>query len=81
MEGITITRECDGRVSFCSPPLMEMIRAMQTAKVGDVVAVLARNTDEESKAVIPLWLGKAHEEFLGVETSSTCTRFIARKLR
>lgn len=81
MEGITVTQECDGRVSFCSPPLMELIREIRTARVGDVVAVLAKNNDDESKEVIPLWLGRAHEEYLGTEVAGNTTRYIARRVR
>ncbi len=79
MEGISITRECADQRSFCWPPLMELIRSLRLAQTGDVLAILAN--DEESKEVIPLWVDKAGEELLGIETLGDVTRFVVRKVR
>ncbi len=79
MEAITITRESDARGSFCPGPLMELIRLVKTANLGDVVAVIS--SDEGSKKDIPLWMTKAHQEFLGAEDAGGATRFICRKIR
>ena len=77
MENITITRESDARGSFCPGPLMELIRIVRDAKVGDVLAVIS--SDEGSKKDIPLWLTKAKHELLGMEPVEGATRFICRK--
>jgi tRNA 2-thiouridine synthesizing protein A len=77
MENITITRESDARGSFCPGPLMELIRIVRDAKVGDVLAVLSG--DEGSKKDIPAWLAKAKHEFIGTEPAENATRFICRK--
>ena len=77
MDNITITRESDARGSFCPGPLMELIRIMRDAKVGDVLAVIS--SDEGSKKDIPLWLAKAKHDFLGTELVGEATRFICRK--
>jgi TusA-related sulfurtransferase len=79
MEGITITKESDARGSFCPGPLMELIRLVKTAQVGDVLAVIS--SDEGSKKDIPVWLAKAGQEFLGAEPVSGATRFICRKIK
>jgi TusA-related sulfurtransferase len=79
MEAITITRESDARGSFCPGPLMELIRLVRTANLGDVVAVIS--ADEGSKKDIPVWIAKAHQEFLGTEDAGGATRFICRKIR
>ena len=57
MEGLTITKEVDARGSFCPGPLMELIRNIKMAQVGDIIAVLS--SDEGSKKDIPAWVTKA----------------------
>lgn len=78
MEGITISKEIDARGSFCPGPLMELIRNVKLAQVGDVLAVLS--SDEGSKKDIPAWVAKAKHEYLGAEPAEGATRFIVRKL-
>jgi len=77
MDNITITRESDARGSFCPGPLMELIRIVRDAKVGDVLAVISG--DDGSKKDIPLWLTKAKHELLDAEAVEGATRFICRK--
>jgi TusA-related sulfurtransferase len=78
MEDITITKEIDARGSFCPGPLMELIRNVKMAEVGDVLAVIS--SDEGSKKDIPAWIAKAKHEYLGAEPLAGATRFIVRKL-
>ena len=77
MDNITITRESDARGSFCPVQLMELIRIVRDAKIGDVLAVISG--DDGSKKDIPLWLTKAKHELLGTEAVEGATRFICRK--
>jgi TusA-related sulfurtransferase len=77
MDNITITRESDARGSFCPGPLMELIRIVRDAKVGDVLAVIS--SDEGSRKDIPAWIAKAKHELLGTEPVEAATRFICRK--
>ncbi|MEO8286058.1 MAG: sulfurtransferase TusA family protein [Chloroflexota bacterium] len=79
MEGITITREIDALGSFCPGPLMELIRSVKLAQVGDVIAVLSG--DQGSMKDIPAWVNKAQQEFVGMEPAASATRFIIRKIR
>jgi TusA-related sulfurtransferase len=79
METITIDREIDARGSFCPGPLMELIRAIKMAQVGNVVAVISG--DEGSKKDIPAWVQKAGQQFLGSEPALGATRFIVRKVK
>ena len=60
----TITTTIDARGSFCPGPLMELIRGMKEAEVGDVLAVLS--TDKGSKTDIPKWVEKAGHQLVGV---------------
>lgn len=53
----TPTRVIDARGSFCPGPLMELIRGIREAAVGDVLEV--RSSDKGSKTDIPLWIAKA----------------------
>ena len=53
----TVSRTIDARGSFCPGPLMELIRGIREAQVGDVLAVLS--SDRGSKVDIPKWIEKA----------------------
>lgn len=77
MENVTITKESDARGSFCPGPLMELIRIVRAAKVGDVLAVIS--SDDGSKKDIPAWIAKARHEMLATEPVEGATRFICRK--
>lgn len=79
MQGITITKESDARGSFCPGPLMELIRQVKMAQLGDVIAVIS--SDAGSKKDIPAWIAKAKQEFLGMEEIDGATRFICRKVK
>ncbi|CAI9084623.1 sulfurtransferase TusA family protein [Candidatus Methylacidiphilum fumarolicum] len=79
MEGIKITKEVDARGSFCPGPLMEMIRLIRSAQVGDVVAVIS--ADEGTKKDLPAWIKKAKHELIAEEpVEGGATRFICKKL-
>lgn len=79
MEAITITKEIDARGSFCPGPLMELIRSVRLAQIGDVIAVVSG--DEGSKKDIPAWIQKAGQEYIGSEPALGATRFIIRKVK
>lgn len=78
MESINITKEVDARGSFCPGPMMELIRVVRSAHVGDVIAVLS--SDSGSKRDIPKWTEKAKHELVGVEELDGYDRIIIRKL-
>ncbi len=72
-----IDREIDARGTFCPGPMMELIRAIRGAGVGEVVAVLS--TDSGSKRDIPKWCDKAGQDFLSAERRDGYDRIIVRK--
>lgn len=76
---LVISKESDARGSFCPGPLMELIRIVRSAAVGDVLAVISG--DEGSKKDIPAWINKAGQEFVGTEPVDNATRFIVRKVK
>lgn len=69
----------DARGSFCPGPLMELIKAIRRAKVGEVVAVYS--TDSGSKRDIPLWVKKAGHELVGVFEREGYTEFVIKKVK
>jgi len=79
MSDIKPTKVIDARGSFCPGPLMELIKAIKEAKVGDVIAVYS--TDSGSKRDIPLWVEKAGHELIGVFEREGYTEFVVRKKR
>lgn len=74
-----ITRTIDARGSFCPGPLMELIRAIREAAVGDVLAVLS--SDKGSKVDIPKWVEKAGHRLIALETRDGYDELIVEKMR
>jgi tRNA 2-thiouridine synthesizing protein A len=75
----TITRTIDARGSFCPGPLMELIRAIREAQVGDVLAVLS--SDNGSRTDIPKWVAKAGHRLIGVADRGGFDEIVIEKLR
>ncbi len=74
-----VTRTIDARGSFCPGPLMELIRTIREAQVGDVVAVLS--ADSGSKTDIPRWVEKAGHRMVGVLAKDGYDEIVVEKLR
>ncbi len=74
-----VTTTIDARGSFCPGPLMELIRGMREAEVGDVLAVLS--SDKGSKTDIPKWIEKAGHTLVGVFTRDGYDEIIVAKVR
>ncbi len=75
----TPTVVIDARGSFCPGPLMELIRGIKEADVGDVLAVYS--TDRGSKTDIPKWVEKAGHRLLGVFTRDGYDEITVEKVR
>ncbi len=74
-----ITRTIDARGSFCPGPLMELIRGIREAAVGDVLAVYS--SDNGSKADIPKWIEKAGHRLIGVFARDGYDEIVVEKAR
>lgn len=72
-----IDKEIDARGSFCPGPLLELICGVKSLPVGSVIAV--RSSDPGSNKDIPLWIQKAHHDYIGAFPESDYTRFVVRK--
>ncbi|TAL06945.1 MAG: sulfurtransferase TusA family protein [Chloroflexota bacterium] len=73
------TRTIDARGSFCPGPLMELIRGIREAQVGDVLAVLS--SDKGSKVDIPKWVEKAGHRLITVEALDGYDQILVEKAR
>ena len=69
----------DARGSFCPGPLMELIRGIKQAKVGEELEVWS--SDAGSRKDIPFWIQKAGHQLLGVVEEKDYARFIVKKLK
>lgn len=69
----------DARGSFCPGPLMELIRGIKQAKVGEELEVWS--SDAGSKKDIPFWIQKAGHQLLGVVEEPGYARFIVKKMK
>jgi TusA-related sulfurtransferase len=74
-----ITRVVDARGSYCPGPLMELIRAIREAAVGDVIAVYS--SDKGSKSDIPKWIEKAGHQLLALEAREGYDEIVVEKMR
>jgi tRNA 2-thiouridine synthesizing protein A len=77
-QGAQATVEIDARGTYCPGPMMEMIRAIREAKVGDVIAVLS--TDSGSRRDIPKWCEKAGQELVAIESQGDYDRIVVKKV-
>ena len=75
----TITRTVDARGSFCPGPLMELIRSIREAQVGDVLAVYS--SDKGSRTDIPKWIEKAGHRLVSLEARDGFDEIVVEKVR
>jgi TusA-related sulfurtransferase len=74
-----VTRTIDARGSFCPGPLMELIRGIREARVGDAIAVLS--TDKGSRIDIPKWVDKAGHDLLALHARDGFDEIVVVKRR
>jgi TusA-related sulfurtransferase len=74
-----VSRVIDARGSFCPGPLMELIRGIREAQVGDVLAVLSSDTG--SRTDIPKWIEKAGHRLQAVIAREGFDEIIVEKAR
>lgn len=74
-----VTRVVDARGSYCPGPLMELIRAIREAAVGDVIAVYS--SDKGSKTDIPKWVEKAGHRLVALEAREGFDEIVVEKTR
>ena len=75
----TVTRVIDARGSFCPGPLMELIRGIREAQVGDILTVLS--SDKGSRTDIPKWIEKAGHRLIEVGTRDGFDEIVVQKAR
>ncbi|MBM3358401.1 MAG: sulfurtransferase TusA family protein [Betaproteobacteria bacterium] len=69
----------DARNTFCPGPLMELIRHMKKASVGDMFELLS--TDDGSSNDVPEWVHKAKHEMVSSEKVAGVWHIRVRKAR
>jgi tRNA 2-thiouridine synthesizing protein A len=76
---MTETKIVDGRGSFCPGPLMELIAALKSSQVGDVLEVLS--TDKGSAEDIPEWINKVGHEYISTSEAEGVWHITMRKAK
>lgn len=79
MGDVKVDKIVDARGSHCPGPLMELIKAIKNAKIGEVIAVYS--TDSGSKTDIPRWVEKAGQQLIGIYEREGYTEFIVKKVK
>ena len=76
---MTVDHQIDATDSVCPGPLMDLIRAIREARVGESVAVLS--ADPASAMDILAWVATAGHEFLAQERFGDQVRYVVKKVR
>jgi TusA-related sulfurtransferase len=76
---VPVSRTLDARGSYCPGPLMELIRGIREAQVGEVLAVWS--SDAGSRIDIPKWVEKAGHRLIGIEARDGYDEIIVEKQR
>lgn len=72
-------RTIDARDSLCPGPLLELIRAVRSGAVGDVIAVWS--SDPASRSDIPIWATHAGHRVVGVHRRADYDEIVIEKRR
>ncbi len=75
--GVKVDRVVDARGILCPGPLIELVKAVKEARVGEVVALYS--SDKGSIQDIPTWVEKAGHQLLQIIEERGYTVFIVRK--
>jgi tRNA 2-thiouridine synthesizing protein A len=73
-----ITATVDARGQSCPGPLVSLARVLKTAKVGDLLELLA--TDPGSKSDVPSWAEISGNELLESTEADGVFRYVVRKV-
>lgn len=75
---MAVTKSVDARGSYCPGPLMELVKTVKSAQVGDVIVVLS--SDEGSANDIPVWVKKMRHELISSEKVDDYWKIAIRKM-
>ncbi len=78
MTDYKIAIEVDARGSFCPGPMMELIKAIRQAEVGEMLSLLSE--DEGTRNDVPAWINKAKHELVELINEDGYDRYIVKKL-
>ena len=78
MTEYNIAIEIDARGSFCPGPMMELIKAIRQAEVGEYLSLLS--SDEGTRNDVPALLKKAQHELVEIINLDGYDKYIVKKL-
>ncbi|MEH7887126.1 sulfurtransferase TusA family protein [Bacillus sp. JJ1609] len=79
MSDVIVTKSIDARGAYCPGPLMELVKGIKKAQVGDVVEVIS--SDKGSAVDIPEWVNKMGHEIAYSENEGDEFRIAVRKAK
>jgi tRNA 2-thiouridine synthesizing protein A len=79
MSDVIVTKSIDARGAYCPGPLMELVKGIKKAQVGDVIEVIS--TDKGSAVDIPEWVNKMGHEIAYSENEGDEFRIAVRKAK
>ena len=78
MTDYDIAIEVDARGSFCPGPMMELIKAIRQAEVGEFIALLS--SEPGTRNDVPAWITKAKHDLVEIIYEDGYDRYIVKKL-
>lgn len=77
MSEVEVDRIIDARGTYCPGPLMELIKGVKEAKIGEILSVYSSDTG--STRDIPLWINKAKHEMVNIIDHDGFAEFVIKK--
>ncbi|HAQ06032.1 MAG TPA: hypothetical protein DCR24_00250 [Bacillus bacterium] len=79
MSEVVANKSIDARGAYCPGPLMELVKGIKTAQVGDVIEVIS--TDKGSAVDIPEWVNKMGHEIAYTKSEGDEFRIAVKKAK
>lgn len=76
---LRVDRVVDARGAACPGPLIEFIKAFRSARIGEIISVLS--TDPGSTKDIPLWVKKAGQELVAINSRGDHVEIVVKKVK
>lgn len=76
---IKIDQSIDARGAACPGPLMELIKAVKSAEVGQVIEVLS--SEKGTTVDAPAWIKKVGQELVGVDDRDGYWSIVMKKIK
>lgn len=79
-KGIKVSHTCDAR-ACCPGNVMEAKRGFHYVKIGEILEIIASDSDEDVKYYLPMWVDKMGHELIGIQDFKGYFKIWIRKMK